>query len=246
MSISSLPGSPLPFSPAPLPLGGKHGDKLQQNETDTQVPLPGIGPAGEALLRGRPQIRKMLAENRSALADFAKAARTNAQNALEVLGDTMKAYEMSTLKRAHTDGTNSRDRSQKIAQVYMAWNRMKPQLLEYANRKKPAEQVANITSACSWQIIQDLREALKALLEKSTYSETDLYDDIFPNRNRSSDEVSYNDINSADSIVTSICDTHQVDVDKGNQDFKNDMTLLSSSRDELKDLRREVLSLGRR
>ena len=259
MAIQGLPGAGLMFPQGPVPLGGAQDTGAVKGDPA----LPGVGPAGEALLHNRPLARQQLAENPEARARFARATggagptgAGDIQNAIELLAGLLERYGQERMQRADYLAHKNQRLSRGVANASICWAREKAKLLPRANAEEPWEPEAEIghirQGTNAWKLRTTLYEDLgcEGIGKPDPHGSTDgqYVDYIFGSHTVDNGKwfVSYDQIRAAGGVVTGICDASQVEVDKGNQDFKNCMTLLNSSRDELKDLRRELLSLGKR
>jgi hypothetical protein len=56
--------------------------------------------------------------------------------------------------------------------------------------------------------------------------------------------VNYGQLQSMNATMTAYCDTIQVDLDTHQQEFKNIMTKITSAQEELRDVRRNIITLA--
>ncbi|ENM3901475.1 hypothetical protein NTE25_003684, partial [Vibrio cholerae] len=57
--------------------------------------------------------------------------------------------------------------------------------------------------------------------------------------------VNYNELQAMNATMTAYCDTIQVDLDSQQQLFKNIMTELSSTQEEIRDVRRSIVAIAK-
>lgn len=59
-----------------------------------------------------------------------------------------------------------------------------------------------------------------------------------------SKSVTYDQLQSMNATMTAYCDTIQVDLDTEQQNFKNTMTEITSAQEEIRDVRRAIISVS--
>ncbi|MCY4471282.1 MAG: hypothetical protein OXC07_00440 [Kistimonas sp.] len=211
--------------------------------------LPGLSPGGEALLKGRPHLRKLLAENPQDLAYFARNAQgNNPRNALKVLELLLQTYGNNVISKAKDTAEANKTRSENIARASRFWNQAKIQIQKHTDFDKPNNKRGKIVDGKEF-LTKALGpvNALRAMDEPDSYKEwalDDLKKFLFPGHQNGF--VSYDDVTAADAVMNNFCGSHQVYADEGTQVFKDKMTLLGAAREENKDLRQQALTFSRR
>ena len=234
------PGAVSPLAPVPA------GPAAPRRPGES---IPGVGPAGEALVRGRPVSGKLLSgaspAQKQRFDQFAGGIKP--AYALKILAGMLQIYAEERLNEATAIAKASQERASKIAALNEAWFEAKAELQKTSNPAKPDE--LNVKLDVKFgpgSVLGKLHEALLGVSEANINSKAEFIDYLFPGRldqGSLGTWIRYSDLQTAGAVIANNCTKAQVSVERTNNEFKNIMMMMNAAKEEYKALNKEIIAL---
>ncbi|ENQ8180781.1 hypothetical protein BS623_22550 [Vibrio parahaemolyticus] len=166
--------------------------------------------------------------------------RASVKDPLDLIDELLSRYLDQQTVRAKTMADTIETWSNAIAEINRIWGLVMQDNMNYTNPNDNNTRTP-LGDSVSGQHLEDIdriiREELKD--DRGIAAITGL--DLAASKTHS---VSYTDLQSLNATMTAYCDTIQVDIDTEQQKFKNVMTEITSAQEEIRDVRRVIVTLS--
>lgn len=166
--------------------------------------------------------------------------RASVKDPLDLIDELLSRYLDQQTVRAKTMADTIETWSNAIAEINRIWGLVMQDNMNYTNPNDNNTRTP-LGDSVSGQHLTDIdriiREELKD--DRGIAAITGL--DLNASKTHS---VSYTDLQSLNATMTAYCDTIQVDIDTEQQKFKNVMTEITSAQEEIRDVRRVIVTLS--
>ncbi|WP_333757672.1 hypothetical protein [Vibrio cholerae] len=159
-----------------------------------------------------------------------------------LLIDSMLSNHVSKqLSKADSIAKEIEKRSNAIAEINRIWGLIMQERLPSTNPNN------NDQTKLGGGIVSNYLDKVDSIIKNDLSSSTGIANITGHNLTHSKDslKVSYSTLQQMNATMTAFCDTIQVDLDTQQQKFKNTMTQITSAQEEIRDLRRAMLSLSK-
>lgn len=166
--------------------------------------------------------------------------RASVKDPLDLIDELLSRYLDQQTVRAKSMADTIETWSNAIAEINRIWGLVMQDNMNYTNPNDNNTRTP-LGDSVSEQHLEDIdriiREELKD--DRGIAAITGL--DLAASKTHS---VSYTDLQSLNATMTAYCDTIQVDIDTEQQKFKNVMTEITSAQEEIRDVRRVIVTLS--
>ncbi|EGQ8681640.1 hypothetical protein GKA74_23640 [Vibrio parahaemolyticus] len=166
--------------------------------------------------------------------------RASVKDPLDLIDELLSRYLDQQTVRAKSMADTIETWSNAIAEINRIWGLVMQDNMNYTNPNDNNTRTP-LGDSVSEQHLEDIdriiREELKD--DRGIAAITGL--DLNASKTHS---VSYTDLQSLNATMTAYCDTIQVDIDTEQQKFKNVMTEITSAQEEIRDVRRVIVTLS--
>ncbi len=166
--------------------------------------------------------------------------RASVKDPLDLIDELLSRYLDQQTVRAKTMADTIETWSNAIAEINRIWGLVMQDNMNHTNPNDNNTRTP-LGDSVSGQHLEDIdriiREELKD--DRGIAAITGL--DLNASKTHS---VSYTDLQSLNATMTAYCDTIQVDIDTEQQKFKNVMTEITSAQEEIRDVRRVIVTLS--
>ncbi|ENQ8061953.1 hypothetical protein ACEQ2R_004495 [Vibrio parahaemolyticus] len=166
--------------------------------------------------------------------------RASVKDPLDLIDELLSRYLDQQTVRAKTMADTIETWSNAIAEINRIWGLVMQDNMNHTNPNDNNTRTP-LGDSVSGQHLEDIdriiREELKD--DRGIAAITGL--DLAASKNH---RVSYTDLQSLNATMTAYCDTIQVDIDTEQQKFKNVMTEITSAQEEIRDVRRVIVTLS--
>ncbi|MEB5517839.1 hypothetical protein [Vibrio cholerae] len=159
-----------------------------------------------------------------------------------LLIDSMLSNHVSKqLSKADSIAKEIEKRSNAIAEINRIWGLIMQERLPSTNPNN------NDQTKLGGGIVSNYLDKVDSIIKNDLSSRTGIANITGHSLTYSKDslKVSYSTLQQMNATMTAFCDTIQVDLDTQQQKFKNTMTQITSAQEEIRDLRRAMLSLSK-
>ncbi|HHL2502315.1 TPA: hypothetical protein ACQ301_004448 [Yersinia enterocolitica] len=168
--------------------------------------------------------------------DTFNLARTSRRDPLDLIDSMLSSYIKLQADKAEILAKEISEKSKAIAEINRLWGLVMTESLPYTDPTKVDKTIAILDNTHNDPKIKEIDYIIKNTFNGPGISV------ITDNKN----VVNYDVLQSINATMTAYCDTAQVDLDSLQQDFKNMMTELTSAQEEIRDIRRAVISFAER
>ncbi|EGQ9809172.1 hypothetical protein BS026_RS22030 [Vibrio parahaemolyticus] len=166
--------------------------------------------------------------------------RASTKDPLDLIDELLSRYLDQQTVRAKTMADTIETWSNAIAEINRIWGLVMQDNMNHTNPNDNNTRTP-LGDSVSGNHLEDIdriiREELKD--DRGIAAITGL--DLAASKTHS---VSYTDLQSLNATMTAYCDTIQVDIDTEQQKFKNVMTEITSAQEEIRDVRRVIVTLS--
>ncbi|EGR0400003.1 hypothetical protein ABPD30_004423 [Vibrio parahaemolyticus] len=166
--------------------------------------------------------------------------RASVKDPLDLIDELLSRYLDQQTVRAKTMADTIETWSNAIAEINRIWGLVMQDNMNHTNPNDNNTRTP-LGDSVSGQHLEDIdriiREELKDDRGIAAITGLDL------NASKTH-RVSYTDLQSLNATMTAYCDTIQVDIDTEQQKFKNVMTEITSAQEEIRDVRRVIVTLS--
>ncbi|EII2985728.1 hypothetical protein BBM02_19900 [Vibrio parahaemolyticus] len=167
-------------------------------------------------------------------------ARASVKDPLDLIDELLSRYLDQQTVRAKSMADTIETWSNAIAEINRIWGLVMQDNMNYTNPNDNNTRTPlgdSVSGQHLEAIDRIIREELKD--DRGIAAITGL--DLNASKTHS---VSYTDLQSLNATMTAYCDTIQVDIDTEQQKFKNVMTEITSAQEEIRDVRRVIVTLS--
>ena len=155
---------------------------------------------------------------------------------LSLIDTILSKYISEQTKSAEAKADNISLKSEAIAEINRLWGLIMSDRLP--NTKPGDDKKTTLNSGVASKYLGDINNIIQQKLGNPNgvgeIAGTDW----------SSKSVTYDQLQSMNATMTAYCDTIQVDLDTEQQKFKNTMTEITSAQEEIRDVRRSIISIS--
>ncbi|EGQ7740988.1 hypothetical protein [Vibrio parahaemolyticus] len=166
--------------------------------------------------------------------------RASVKDPLDLIDELLSRYLDQQTVRAKTMADTIETWSNAIAEINRIWGLV---MQDNMNNTDPNDNNTRtpLGDGVSAKHLEDIDRIIKNDLkdDRGIAAITGL--DLAASKNH---RVSYTDLQSLNATMTAYCDTIQVDIDTEQQKFKNVMTEITSAQEEIRDVRRVIVTLS--
>ncbi|EGQ9308377.1 hypothetical protein F7U82_23375 [Vibrio parahaemolyticus] len=166
--------------------------------------------------------------------------RASVKDPLDLIDELLGRYLDQQTARAKTMADTIETRSNAIAEINRIWGLVMQDNMNHTNPNDNNTRTP-LGDSVSEQYLTDIDRIIKDELkdDRGIAAITGL--DLAASKTH---RVSYTDLQSLNATVTAFSDTIQVDIDTEQQKFKNVMTEITSAQEEIRDVRRVIVTLS--
>ncbi|MBW5812549.1 MULTISPECIES: hypothetical protein [Yersinia] len=166
--------------------------------------------------------------------DSFKQAHESRKDPLDLIDLMLSQYIRNQTDKAESLAKEISEKSKAIAEINRLWGQVMSSNIQYLDPTKTEKTISLYNNSAYHLNTIDV-------IIKDTLGGNGIID-ILDGKN----SVNYDMLQSINATMTAYCDTAQVDLDSLQQDFKNMMTELTSAQEEIRDIRRAVISFAER
>lgn len=166
--------------------------------------------------------------------------RASVKDPLDLIDELLGRYLDQQTARAKTMADMIETRSNAIAEINRIWGLVMQDNMNHTNPNDNDTRTP-LGDSVSGQYLTDIDRIIKDELKDNRGIAAITGLDLAASKTH---RVSYTDLQSLNATVTAFCDTIQVDIDTEQQKFKNVMTEITSAQEEIRDVRRVIVTLS--
>lgn len=166
--------------------------------------------------------------------------RASTKDPLDLIDELLSRYLDQQSVRAKTMADTIETWSNAIAEINRIWGLVMQDNMNYTNPNDNNTRTP-LGDSVSGQHLEDIDRIIKNELKDGRGIAAITGLDLAASKTH---RVSYTDLQSLNATMTAYCDTIQVDIDTEQQKFKNVMTEITSAQEEIRDVRRVIVTLS--
>ncbi|HDI3264921.1 TPA: hypothetical protein PMC50_003597, partial [Vibrio cholerae] len=173
---------------------------------------------------------------------FKNLFSSNTKDALSLIDEMLSQYTRNKTIKAERMATDIENKAKAIAEINRLWGLIMQDNLPHTsttdNDKKT--QLGNSLSAASY--LEEIDKLISSTLRDMKGIAAITGKNLDASKVH---KVNHSDLQVMNATMTAYCDTIQVDLDSQQQLFKNIMTELSSTQEEIRDVRRSIVAIAK-
>ncbi|EGR1170858.1 hypothetical protein BWI04_RS23095 [Vibrio parahaemolyticus] len=166
--------------------------------------------------------------------------RASVKDPLDLIDELLSRYLDQQTVRAKSMADTIETWSNAIAEINRIWGLVMQDNMNHTNPNDNNTRTP-LGDSVSGQHLEDIDRIIREELKDARGIAAITGLDLAASKTHS---VSYTDLQSLNATMTAYCDTIQVDIDTEQQKFKNVMTEITSAQEEIRDVRRVIVTLS--
>lgn len=166
---------------------------------------------------------------------------SNTKDALLLIDQILSQYTSNQTIKADRMAKDIEKKAKAIAEINRLWGLIMQDNLPHTNPTENGKKTP-LGDSVSGGYLEEINKIISSSLNDVQGVAAITGKDIDKSKKH---EVNYNELQAMNATMTAYCDTIQVDLDSHQQLFKNVMTELSSTQEEIRDVRRSIVAIAK-
>ncbi|EKF9628542.1 hypothetical protein O1D11_003329 [Vibrio cholerae] len=166
---------------------------------------------------------------------------SNAKDALLLIDQILSQYTSNQTIKADRMAKDIENKAKAIAEINRLWGLIMQDNLPHTN-PTDNDKKTPLGDSVSGKYLDEINKIISSSLSDKQGIAAITGKDL---ENSKKHNVNYNELQAMNATMTAYCDTIQVDLDSHQQLFKNIMTELSSTQEEIRDVRRSIVAIAK-
>ncbi|MGL5108787.1 MAG: hypothetical protein ACRC7J_06890 [Vibrio ordalii] len=166
---------------------------------------------------------------------------SNKKDALSLIDQILSQYTSNQTLKADRMAKDIENKAKAIAEINRLWGLIMQDNLPHTNPTENNKKTP-LGDSVSSNYLDEINKIISSSLNDAQGVAAITGKDIDKSKKH---EVNYNELQAMNATMTAYCDTIQVDLDSHQQLFKNVMTELSSTQEEIRDVRRAIVAIAK-
>ncbi|ASU22416.1 hypothetical protein CCZ37_07345 [Vibrio qinghaiensis] len=166
---------------------------------------------------------------------------SNKKDALSLIDQILSQYTSNQTLKADRMAKDIENKAKAIAEINRLWGLIMQDNLPHTNPTENNKKTP-LGDSVSSNYLDEINKIISSSLNDVQGVAAITGKDIDKSKKH---EVNYNELQAMNATMTAYCDTIQVDLDSHQQLFKNVMTELSSTQEEIRDVRRAIVAIAK-
>ncbi|EMC3730899.1 hypothetical protein VDN26_001667 [Vibrio cholerae] len=166
---------------------------------------------------------------------------SNTKDALLLIDQILSQYTSNQTIKADRMAKDIENKAKAIAEINRLWGLIMQDNLPHTN-PTDNDKKTPLGVSVSGKYLDEINKIISSSLSDKQGIAAITGKDL---ENSKKHNVNYNDLQAMNATMTAYCDTIQVDLDSHQQLFKNIMTELSSTQEEIRDVRRSIVAIAK-
>lgn len=166
---------------------------------------------------------------------------SNTKDALLLIDQILSQYTSNQTIKADRMAKDIENKAKAIAEINRLWGLIMQDNLPYTN-PTDNDKKTPLGDSVSGKYLDEINKIISSSLSDKQGIAAITGKDL---ENSKKHNVNYNELQAMNATMTAYCDTIQVDLDSHQQLFKNIMTELSSTQEEIRDVRRSIVAIAK-
>ncbi|EOE2081329.1 MULTISPECIES: hypothetical protein [Vibrio] len=166
---------------------------------------------------------------------------SNTKDALLLIDQILSQYTSNQTIKADRMAKDIENKAKAIAEINRLWGLIMQDNLPHTN-PTDNDKKTPLGDSVSGKYLDEINKIISSSLSDKQGIAAITGKDL---ENSKKHNVNYNELQAMNATMTAYCDTIQVDLDSHQQLFKNIMTELSSTQEEIRDVRRSIVAIAK-
>ncbi|EKO3658933.1 hypothetical protein M3906_001783 [Vibrio metschnikovii] len=166
---------------------------------------------------------------------------SNTKDALLLIDQILSQYTSNQTIKADRMAKDIENKAKSIAEINRLWGLIMQDNLPHTN-PTDNDKKTPLGDSVSGKYLDEINKIISSSLSDKQGIAAITGKDL---GNSKKHNVNYNELQAMNATMTAYCDTIQVDLDSHQQLFKNIMTELSSTQEEIRDVRRSIVAIAK-
>ncbi|EPO0036366.1 hypothetical protein ACT5DV_001288 [Vibrio cholerae] len=172
---------------------------------------------------------------------FKKLFSSNTKDALLLIDQILSQYTSNQTIKADRMAKDIENKAKAISEINRLWGLIMQDNLPHTN-PTDNDKKTPLGDSVSGNYLDEINKIISSSLSDKQGIAAITGKDL---ENSKKHNVNYNELQAMNATMTAYCDTIQVDLDSQQQLFKNIMTELSSTQEEIRDVRRSIVAIAK-
>ncbi|HGS4463041.1 TPA: hypothetical protein ACMDOB_002940 [Vibrio metschnikovii] len=166
---------------------------------------------------------------------------SNTKDALLLIDQILSQYTSNQTIKADRMAKDIENKAKAIAEINRLWGLIMQDNLPHTN-PTDNDKKTPLGDSVSGKYLDEINKIISSSLSDKQGIAAITGKDL---ENSKKHNINYNELQAMNATMTAYCDTIQVDLDSHQQLFKNIMTELSSTQEEIRDVRRSIVAIAK-